>query len=62
MLTVRILSHKRMKHNFTLLPCNPQNDGTCRTIKAQYARMSVANYFRANSFGATCVIKIYESD
>ena len=27
-------------------PLNPEPDGTCRTIKANYARMSRANFLR----------------
>ena len=37
---------------------NPEKDGTCRTIKAQYAQTSFANFLRTGSFGATGVIKI----
>ena len=28
------------------IPFNPEPDGTCRTIKANYARMSRANFIR----------------
>lgn len=37
---------------------NPEKDGTCRTIKAQYAQTSFANFLRTGSFGATGVIEI----
>lgn len=38
------------------------DDGTCRTIKAQYCRMSYANFIRhRGGYGATGVIE-YESD
>lgn len=36
---------------------NPEPDGTCRTIKAQYHQTSVANFLRFGSFGATGVIE-----
>lgn len=32
---------------------NPEKDGTCRTIKAQYGKTSLANYHRTGSMGAT---------
>lgn len=31
-----------------LTPINPHNDGTSRCIKAQYAKTSIANFFRQN--------------
>lgn len=37
-------------------PINPQKDGTCRTIKAQYAHTSLANFLYSDKFGATGVI------
>lgn len=41
-------------------PINPHPDGTCRTIKAQYAQTSFANFLRTGTFGATGVIKFPE--
>ena len=38
-------------------PLNPHNDGTCRTIKAQYPQTSFANFLRTGTFGATGVVK-----
>ena len=37
---------------------NAEPDGTCRTLKAQYARTSAANLARGDSFGNTgvCVL------
>lgn len=37
-------------------PYNTQEDGTSRTIKAQYAKTSSANFERTGTFGATGVI------
>lgn len=37
-------------------PLNSESDGTSRTIKAQYAQSSVANFVRDDSFGSTGVI------
>lgn len=34
---------------------NPMSDGTCRTLKAQYYKTSLANYQREGSMGATGV-------
>jgi hypothetical protein len=42
-------------------PLNPYPDGTCRTIKEQYHKTSVANFLRVGSFAATGVIE-YEPD
>ena len=50
--------------NVIIAPLNPSPDGTCRTIKAQYAKTSEANYKNTGSRGATGVMKIesaYES-
>lgn len=50
--------------NAVIEPLNPSPDGTCRTIKAQYAKTSEANYKNTGSRGATGVVKIepaYES-
>lgn len=38
-------------------PLNPEPDGTSRTIKAQYANSSRANFQRSSTFGATGVKK-----
>lgn len=38
-------------------PINTENDGTCRTIKAQYYKTSLANYKRTGDMGATGVRK-----
>lgn len=43
------------------IPMNPEPDETCRTIKANYQRMSVANFIRRGGYGATGVI-IIEND
>ena len=37
---------------------NPEPDGTSRTIKANYFKVSPANLFRVGSFGATDVVEI----
>ncbi len=44
--------------NFNLEPLNPMDDGTCRTIKNQYAKTSRANFERTSTYGATGVIMI----
>lgn len=62
---------RRMKENgeeaFTLtsqdihgvaLGLNTENDGTSRTIKAQYSKNSAANFIRSDSLGATGVIEV----
>lgn len=38
-------------------PFNVCKDGTCRTIKAQYYKNSLANFVREDGLGATCVIE-----
>lgn len=39
-------------------PLNPHDDGTCRTIKAQYANSSFVNFTKTGTFGATGVLKV----
>lgn len=41
-----------------VLPLNPMPDGTCRTIKYQYAKNSLANFVRSGTYAATGVIEI----
>ena len=45
----------------TILPLNPMDDGTCRTIKSQYQQTSTANFVRhSGGYAATGVIEVYE--
>lgn len=44
-----------MNEDVKVIPFNPEPDGTCRTIKANYARMSRANFIRRGGYGATAV-------
>lgn len=37
---------------------NPHEDGSCRTLKAQYSKNGVQNFARTDSFGATGVIAV----
>ena len=56
--TITTLEGRRVTGNFIKeYPINPHPDGTCRTIKAQYAQTSFANFLRTGTFGATGVIK-----
>ena len=41
-----------------VIPLNPYNDGTARTIKAQYQQSSMANFKREDGLGATGVLCI----
>lgn len=41
-----------------VIPLNPYNDGTARTIKAQYQQSSMANFKRQDGLGATGVLCI----
>lgn len=43
------------KDNLVIEPINTEPDGTSRTIKAQYAKTSAANFIRNGTFGATGV-------
>lgn len=38
------------------IPMNPEPDGTSRTIKANYYKVSMANFIRGGGYGATAVI------
>lgn len=49
-----------MKRKATLI--NPQNDGTFRTINAQYYKTSVANFLLQTSRGASGVLIEYENE
>ena len=44
-----------------IAPLNPMDDGTCRTIKSQYQRHSLANFIRRDGLAATGVIE-YDTD
>ena len=37
------------------IPFNPEPDGTSRTIKANYHKVSMANFIRGWGYGATAV-------
>lgn len=37
------------------IPLNPEPDGTSRTIKANYHKVSLANFVRGGGYGATAV-------
>ena len=41
-----------------VIPLNPMPDGSCRTIKSQYAKNSLGNFIRGGGYGATAVIEI----
>ena len=43
------------KDNYLLEPINPHEDGTARTLKAQYFSTSVANFEKTGTYGATGV-------
>ena len=46
------------KDNLVVEPINPHDDGTARTLKAQYFKNSVANFEKTGTYGATGVCKI----
>lgn len=37
-------------------------DGTCRTIKANYQKQSLANFIRRGGYGATGVIEYVQAE
>ena len=41
-----------------VIPMNPMPDGTCRTLKSQYAKNSIGNFIRGGGYGATGVMEI----
>lgn len=49
----RLVKEGRLRVGLT--PVNPEIDGTAMTIKANYDKMSAANFDRGNTFGATGV-------
>lgn len=42
----------------TIIPINPMHDQTCRTIKSQYKKISIANLIRTGAYAATGVLEI----
>lgn len=44
------------------IPFNPMPDGTCRTIKEQYHKNSMANFVRCGAFAATGVAVVYDME
>ena len=46
----------------SVMPWNTENDGTSRTVKAQYYKNGFVNFFMGGDYGATGVIEIYEAD
>ena len=42
--------------------CNTSSEGHCRTLKANYYKVSLANLIHKGGMGATGVIEIYETD
>ena len=45
-----------------VVPFNAEDDGTSRTVKAQYYKNGFVNFFIGADYGATGVIEIYEAD
>ena len=41
-------------------PFNPEPDGTSRTIKANYYKVSLANFLRRGGYGATAVAVVQD--
>ena len=55
-------SSAREKSTFmSQVPFNPEPDGVCRTIKANYWKVSRANFLRRGGYGATAVA-VYEKE
>ena len=53
------------KDNLVIEPYNPYDDGTCRTIKAQYYKNGMANLKRTDGLGATgakVIANMYENN
>ena len=45
-----------------VIPFNPMPDGTCRTIKSQYPKNSLANFLRGGGYGATAVAVVSDME
>ena len=41
---------------------NTEYDSMCRTLKANYWKVSVANFLHQNDWGATGAMVVYETD
>lgn len=46
----------------SVVPWNTENDGTARTVKAQYYKNGFVNFFIGGDYGATGVMETYEED
>ena len=51
----------KSKMSKKVIPFNTMPDGTCRTLKSQYFKNSVANFLHDGTWGATAVI-VYEDE
>lgn len=45
----------------TIIGVNPEQDGTCRTIKAVIFKVSCANFLHTNDWGATGAMCVYDT-
>lgn len=45
-----------------VVPFNTEQDGTSRTVKAQYYKNGFVNFFIGGDYGATGVLEMYEDD
>ena len=53
---------KPTEDNRMNIPFNPMPDGTCRTIKEQYHKNSMANFVRSGAFAATGVAVVQDME
>ena len=60
------MKHKLLKVSKLITPrlagCNVEKDGTSQTVKANYYKVSLANFYRVKDWGATAVLVISETE
>lgn len=61
------MKHKLLKVSKLITPprlagCNAERDGTSQTVKANYYKVSLANFYRVKDWGATAVRVISETE
>lgn len=52
----------RQNRNSWYRGCNPEAEGMSRTLKANYWKVSVANFLHQNGWGATGAMVVYETE
>lgn len=60
----KIIDIRAVGRERKVIPFNPMPDGTCRTIKSQYPKNSLANFLREGGWPTmqVLVVEVYDDD